>query len=114
MLAMAPALWPAAGGLTNMPMRLCHDGRECGKQAKNFGSAHATVEECAEAARADPECGSAIMWSPVYGKDWGCRCCKAPPPLPVPDRRGVVSPAIFISFNNQLLPRGYRHELFVQ
>ena len=76
MLAMAPVLPPAAGVLTNMSaLRLCHDGRECGKQAKNFGSAHATVEECAEAARADPECGSAIMWSPVYGKDWGCRCC---------------------------------------
>ena len=47
-------------------------------------------DACAADVLADPTCSlKTFMWHNVLSvteSTWGCRCCKAPPPLPVPDR----------------------------
>ena len=48
---------------------------QCGSQAANLGTEHATAYECAAAARNNAACGSAIMFSPEMNAHWGCRCC---------------------------------------
>ena len=48
---------------------------QCGSQAANLGTEHATAYECAAAARDNAACGSAIMFSPKMNAHWGCRCC---------------------------------------
>ena len=71
---LAGAALAGAGGLTNMSMRLCHDGRECGGRRRILAAP--TLRRSAPRPYGRSSRGSAIMWSPVYGKDWGCRCCK--------------------------------------
>ena len=48
---------------------------QCGSQAANLGTEHATAYECAAAAWDNAACGSAIMFSPEMNAHWGCRCC---------------------------------------
>ena len=49
---------------------------QCGSQAANLGTEHATAYECAAAAWDNAACGSAIMFSPKMNAHWGCRCCR--------------------------------------
>ena len=49
---------------------------QCGSQAANLGTEHATAYECAAAAWDNAACGSAIMFSPEMNAHWGCRCCR--------------------------------------
>ena len=49
---------------------------QCGSQAANLGTEHATAYECAAAARDNAACGSTIMFSPTMNAHWGCRCCR--------------------------------------
>ena len=61
---------------------------QCGSQAANLGTEHATAYECAAAAWDNAACGSAIMFSPEMNAHWGCRCCRgavATPPAPPPE-----------------------------
>ena len=78
---------------------------QCGSQAANLGTEHATAYECAAAAWDNAACGSAIMFSPEMNAHWGCRCCRGnggggvahkrwqlPDPDPDPDPNPNPSP----------------------
>jgi len=45
------------------------------KKKKVLGKQFQNPTECLHAAAKHEACGDTVMWSPVYNKNWGCRCC---------------------------------------